>query len=112
MAEAEALLKDTLIRKRRTIGPEHPSTLDTMATLGPAAERLPPAESEPYTRRCTRRACGLLGPDHFDTLGAKGHLALLVRRQGRLDEAEVLTREVVDTELRVLGDRTSRPSTT
>jgi hypothetical protein len=30
---------------------------------------------------------------------------LLVRRQGRLDEAEVLTREVVDTELRVLGDR-------
>ena len=38
-----------------------------------------------------------LGPDHSETLSARNHLALVLRRRGKLAEAEGLLRKVVES---------------
>jgi len=43
------------------------------------------------------------GPDHPDILAARGNLALILLRRGRLEEAEAVGRAVLENKTRVLG---------
>ena len=45
-----------------------------------------------------------LGEDHVDTLSSKSSLALVLRQQGRLEEAQFLEECVLDTQQRLQGD--------
>ena len=102
----EALHCDTLERRKRILGEDHPDTLTSMNHL--AAVWFANRASSPTPRSCTATRSNvrkrILGEDHSDTLTSMNNLAGVFFRQGRLNNAGELRREVVKHSKRILGE--------
>lgn len=93
-------LRRIALARERVLGPRHPRTLRTLATLTAALARWknaePGAEDEDprlleaidAQRRVVRAREDLLGPDHSDTLRSRVSLGSMLQSAGRLEDAE------------------------
>ena len=103
-ASARDLGRDTLDRRRHTLGPDHPDTLTTayklavrLGVLGDH-QAAPDLGADTLTRR--RR---VLGPDDVDTLRTAYNLAMFRGRLGRYQDAHALAQEVLAARRRLFG---------
>ena len=80
-----------------------PADADSLATTAYAQGRYALAERAWRRAYQTRAADPAIGPDHSDTLASGGNLARVLRRLGRLVEAETEQRAVLEARVRVLG---------
>jgi tetratricopeptide (TPR) repeat protein len=102
---AEELLQQVAADRRRTLGEEHPDTLQSMSELAhlrTVQGRL--REAEELDRRILasrRRVSGLERPE---TLKAMTGLANVVSARGRPQEAETLNRQALEIARRTLGE--------
>ncbi|KAL8921610.1 MAG: hypothetical protein Q9172_003935 [Xanthocarpia lactea] len=110
-SEAGRCLEELQLRERvvelrkRTLGEEHPKTLDSMHDLaisyGKAGRRQEVLELiERVVRGCKRT----LGEEHPNTLDSLNILAISYRKAGRRQEALELTERVVEARQRTLGE--------
>jgi tetratricopeptide (TPR) repeat protein len=102
--EAEAYFNDVLQSEKEVLGPEHPSTLTSMANLASTYRnqgRWKEAEDLEVQVIETRKR--VLGQEHPFTLTDMANLALTYWNQGRWKEAEDLQMQVIETSLRVFG---------
>ena len=96
-AEAEKSLREILEIKRRVLGPEHPSTLDTMNSLAvDFMDQSRYAEAEKLTRETLEIQRRVLGPESPGAALSIYNLGCLAARQGRRDEALSLLGQAVD----------------
>ena len=103
--DAVARFRDVLDRRTARIGPDHPITARSMATLaGALAEQDSLAEAEHFAERSIavyRRAYTSVHPDLADALALK---AGILRRRGQLPAAEALQREAVSAWQQIYGE--------
>ncbi len=91
--------------RRRILGDEHPSTLDSLNNMGGLLQQQGHlAEAETYFREALESRRRILGNEHPDTLISINNMGALLRRQGKLTEAEPYYRETLDTRRQILGD--------
>jgi tetratricopeptide (TPR) repeat protein len=108
--EAEAYFNEVLQSCKEVLGPEHPSTLASMANLASTLlnqGRWKEAEDLEVQVIETRKR--LLGEEHPETLTTMANLASTYRIQGRWKEAEDLDAQAMRTSSWVLGE--DHPST-
>jgi hypothetical protein len=102
--EAEALLRETLAVQRRVVGPDHYSTLKTLASLASALNKQGKSDqAEVMGREVLALRRRVLGPEDPDTLATACNLAMALQKQGGYVEAEKILREVLEVNRRVLG---------
>jgi serine/threonine protein kinase len=90
--------------QRRVLGPENPKTLQTMASVGHAAELQGRyAEAEALLSQTVQVMRRVLGPESPDTLTAMLNLATAYDDQGKYQQAEVLYGQTLEIRRRVLG---------
>jgi tetratricopeptide (TPR) repeat protein len=87
-AEAEQLFRQTLDAKRRTLGPQHPSTLNALDGLGRLLkkERRYPEAEKVYVEAFEGRE-RVLGAGHPDTASSAYGLACVFALDGKRDES-------------------------
>ncbi len=97
--------QDTLARRRRDLGEDHPDTLTSASNLAMLLDRL----GEPQAAReladdilALRRR--VLGEDHPDTLTAAFHLVCELSELGEHHAARELDDDILARRRRVLGD--------
>lgn len=98
--------------RERSLGIDHPDTLQAMALEGANMVRLardPPAwaRAETFMATLIERQQRVLGADHPDTLRSKTELIRVLAKQdvpAKRDRAIVLQREVLAARIRVLGE--------
>jgi len=103
--EAEVFFRETLERRGRVLGNDHPQTLASAAAMGlllHAQGNL--GQSQLYLANVLERRRLVLGDEHPDTLASINDLGLLFRAQGALTESESLLRDALEKRRRVLGD--------
>ncbi|KAF6782559.1 Kinesin light chain 5 [Colletotrichum sojae] len=103
-SRAERLGEEAVNARKNALGPDHPSTLISMANLALTYRnqgRWEEAEKLGVEVMETRKA--KLGADHPDTLTSMANLASTYRNQGRWEEAEKLEVEVMETSKTKLG---------
>ena len=95
--EAEPLLRESLEKRRRVLGPDHPITLygifdlgDLLSTQGKLAE------AEPYLREAFEKRRRVVGAANEVTVGTAAALGQVLVKLGRGSEAEGLLRAQVD----------------
>ncbi|KAI4123690.1 MAG: hypothetical protein LQ347_006052, partial [Umbilicaria vellea] len=107
--EAEAMYNRALSEREKALGPDHPSTLTTVHSLGVLYKtqgRLTEAQIM-YNRALTGNE-KVLGPDHMSTLDTVNNLGVFYQAQGRLTEAEIMCNRALTGLEKVLGsDHTS-----
>jgi tetratricopeptide (TPR) repeat protein len=80
--------RQTLARKEKVLGPEHPSTLTSMNNLANVLNRQGKyEEAEAMNRQTLARYEKVLGPEHLNTLTSVHCLAHLLAKQRRIDES-------------------------
>ena len=98
--------EDTLARRRRDLGEDHPGTLAAASNLAvslrAAGEYQAARELDEDTLARRRR---VLGEDHPDTLASASGLAISLRAVGERQAARELGEDTLDRRRRVLGDR-------
>lgn len=102
---ALTIMKDVLAIRRRALGDEHPSTLDSMTNLALQhtemgdfqAALVLNAEAVDAMRRT-------LGEDHEHTLHAVGSMAALLNHMGSYEQARPLHEDVLEARRRTLGE--------
>jgi tetratricopeptide (TPR) repeat protein len=102
--EAEVAILQVLETEKMVLGPDHPSTLVSMANLASIywnQGRWNEAEKLEVQVMEIRKA--VLGIEHPDTLTSMANLASTYHIQGRWDEAEKLGMQVMETSKAVLG---------
>ena len=117
-AESRSAFKETLVhmfplhndQERFVFSPGTDATRRTRRQLRPCfcAERRPPhrrPRSEMLLRRMLESSRATHGDRHPDTLTKITNLALLLKAQGKLDEAAALLREALDGSRETLGSR-------
>ena len=78
-SEAEKLLHESFESSRQVLGPEHPTTLRTMSTLGALLIKLGRLDdAEKLLRPCLEAQRRILGPNHHETRHTAGHLDAFV----------------------------------
>jgi hypothetical protein len=98
------MYREVLVVQRRTLGPEHPDTSTTVASLANTLARQGKyGEAETMLREVLAIKRRLFGPEHPETLATAGDLAITLKSQGEHTEAETLNRETLVIERRVLG---------
>ena len=102
--EARKLYEDTLARRRRVQGENHPDTVGAINDVAVILDRLGSPEAESMYREARQRFMALAGPDDPETLRATGNLGQLLARVGKYDEAERLLRESYEGRRRTIGD--------
>jgi tetratricopeptide (TPR) repeat protein len=105
---AGALGEDTLERSLRTLGPDHPTTLEIPLILTTRRALALAYKGDTTTARAEceealRRSKERLGPDHPVTLGLTANLTLILAIQGSAEQARNLGEEVVERSRRRLG---------
>ena len=104
--EAEALFRQTLEARRRTLREEHPDTLESMNDLALLLKDQGKLdEAEPLFRETLEARRRTLGEEHPDTLTSVNNLAVLLKILGELDEAEPLLRQALEAQHRILGEK-------
>ena len=104
LAAIPRLYRETIEIKRRTLGPDHRSTLVTMGSLAnllAVAGRY--SEAEQILRQTLQIERRTLGPDHYDTLASLVTLAEDLKFEGRYAEAEKIYKEALEARRRTLG---------
>jgi tetratricopeptide (TPR) repeat protein len=101
---AESLNKRQLDERERTLGDEHPDTLNSINELaGLYADQGRYDEAEPLYLRALEAKERTFGEEHPFTLVSRGNLAVLYKKQGRYDEAEPLFLRALEARERTLG---------
>jgi len=94
----------------RTLGPDHPDTMNARNSLAAAYQAAGrPAEAVPLFERTLVGRERLLGPEHPDTLTTQNNLAAAYQDAGRAGEARLLFELTLAARERLLGP--SHPST-
>ncbi len=107
---AYPLQQSALATRRRVLGEEHPSTIDSINTLGALLwYRGKLDQAEPYWREALEKYRRVLGEEHPSTINCIQSMGVLLRDQGKLDQAESYWREAMEKYRRVLGEE--HPST-
>jgi eukaryotic-like serine/threonine-protein kinase len=100
----QPILERAIEIQRRTLGPEHPDTLNSMNNLASDLRQEGHyTEAERLDRETLEIRRRVLGPEHPKTLGTISNLAAVLWDEGHLAEAEKLIREALDIQRRVLG---------
>jgi eukaryotic-like serine/threonine-protein kinase len=103
-ADAEKLLRETIDREQRGLGPESPTTLTGKRFFAFALDSEGRYEEADKIQRGVldgmRRT---LGPENMETLLATNEMANITKDEGHLPEAEKLYREAMETLRRVFG---------
>jgi tetratricopeptide (TPR) repeat protein len=95
--EAEPQARTVLEARRRTLGPEHPDTLESMELLAIALRHLGRAgEAESLQRQELAAKERVLGPRHPETAICRYNLACTLVALGRRDEALASLRAAVE----------------
>jgi serine/threonine protein kinase/tetratricopeptide (TPR) repeat protein len=103
-ARAHGLAQSALENRGRTLGPEHPKTLESMTRLGWILDREGRGmEAEKMTRETLDLQNRVLGPEDPLTLETKDNLAVILEKQGHYAEEEKLERELIPIRTRKLG---------
>jgi tetratricopeptide (TPR) repeat protein len=103
-SDAEKLFRSVIEARARTLGPEHPDTLDIRHKLIYALSRQSKyAEAEAEARQVLKLREKVLGPDNPDTAVSRYNLAEPLVEQGKYAEAETLYREVIRLDEKVLS---------
>jgi tetratricopeptide (TPR) repeat protein len=111
--EAEQLFLCCLEARERLMGPEHPSTLSTMADLGLLYMGKDDSENaESYLTRCLEVRERLLGPEHPSTLTAVSNLGLLYSNRGDYEQAEGYYTRCLEGHEQLLGHEHTATLTT
>jgi serine/threonine protein kinase/Tfp pilus assembly protein PilF len=103
--DAEAVLREVLLRRREILGDRHPqvpTSMRRLATMLAAVGRY--REAEQLNRGALERFRALVGPDHPDSLNTTASLASVLCEQGEFAESEALYRDLIARGPRVLGE--------
>ncbi|KAH8598596.1 Tetratricopeptide repeat-domain-containing protein, partial [Bisporella sp. PMI_857] len=96
--------RQTLARREKVLGPEHPDTLISMNNLAGVLEHQGRyEEAESVNRQTLARREKVLGPEHPDTLMGVYSLARLLENRHRYDESLVLYERACAAYSTVLG---------
>jgi tetratricopeptide (TPR) repeat protein len=102
--EAETMHRQTLARREKVLGHEHPSTLVSMNNLAAVLDRQGKyEEAETMHRQTLARSEKVLGDEHPDTLTSVSCLAYLLAHQSRYNEALALYKRACAGYQAVLG---------
>ncbi len=103
--EAEPMYRDLLVVFRRTLGDEHPETLTLTSSFASflIGERGSYEEGLALYDQVLEGRIKILGPEHPETLSSFSKKARILRKIGRLTEAENLLRDLLKTQERLLG---------
>jgi len=103
-ARAHGLAESALENRRRTLGPDHPKTLESMTQMGWILDREGrDLEAEKMTREALNLQQRVIGPEDPLTLETKDNLAIILEKQGHYAEEEKLERELIPVRTRKLG---------
>ncbi|KAF4895134.1 Kinesin light chain [Colletotrichum fructicola] len=109
-SRAEVLGEEAAQARRSVLGPDHPSTLTSMANLASTYRNQGRwEEAEKLEVEVMEMSKTKLGADHPSTLSSMANLASTFWNQGRWEEAEKLEVEVMETSKTKLG--ADHPST-
>lgn len=98
------LMEEVLTVRRRTLGDQDPSTLDSMTNLAlQHTEMGNYGAAEPLSREAVAAMRRTLGDLHAHTLVSIGSLAALLSMQGKFEQAKPLHEEVLAGRKRTLG---------
>ncbi|KAH6881067.1 hypothetical protein B0T10DRAFT_609259 [Thelonectria olida] len=111
--EAEEMYERALEGYKKTLGPDHTSTLDTVNNLGLLySDQGKFKEAEEMYERALEGYETALGRDHTSTLNTVGNLGLLYSDQGKFEEAEEMYERALEGYETALGrDHTSTLNT-
>lgn len=102
--EAESCLSYVTETRKRALGVEHPSTLDSMHYLASTyREQSRWEEAERLGLQVMEARKRVLGAENRDTLVSEYSLSITYRDQGRWEEAEILQVQSMKTRKKVLG---------
>ena len=102
--EGRQCLKEVVRLRKEHLGDLHPDTLVSIEVLGHCELVLGNHKAaEVCLEHSWKSLEEQLGEDHFFTILAASNMALLRRRQGRLDESEALARTTLAISQRLLG---------
>jgi non-specific serine/threonine protein kinase/serine/threonine-protein kinase len=101
--QARAIYEETLERRRRVQGEDHPDTLGSLGDIAVILDLLGAPEAEAAYRLARDRSIKVRGRDDLRTLLITGNLGQLLQRLGKHDESEQLLRECYEERLRALG---------
>jgi hypothetical protein len=109
-ADARDLDQDTLDRKHRILGEDHPNTLNSASNLAIDLRRLGDVQAARDLDQDTLdRRRRILGEDHPSTLGSASNLAIELHALGDVQAARDLNQDTLDRRRRILGE--DHPST-
>ena len=110
LGKAEPLFLEALTARRRTLGNEHPDTLNIINNFANLLHnQRKVGEAEPLYLEALAARQRTLGNEHPDTLASISNLAILLHNQGKVGEAEPLYLEALAVKRRTLGNE--HPST-
>ena len=105
-AEALPLYKEALELRRKTLGNEHPATMQTLNNLGVYyIDHRDYASAEKAMREVLSVRLKLLGPDHPDVAKAMTNLSVALTREMQFDESITLLNRALDIFRRRLGEK-------
>ncbi|GAA0945500.1 FxSxx-COOH system tetratricopeptide repeat protein [Kribbella koreensis] len=97
--------RETLARRRETLGYDHPDTLNSANDLGVSISAMAlMGEATLLNQDTYERRRRILGDDHPDTLTTASNLASTYREEGRRDEALALNQDTYGRLRRQLGE--------
>ncbi|MCF7761387.1 MAG: serine/threonine-protein kinase, partial [Cephaloticoccus sp.] len=99
----ETLGRDTLERLTRTVGDDHPLTLELRAAYYKIQYRGRYQEAEPVLREVMNDALRVLGPVNPVTLSAMSAYAIVLSELERYEEAAEVARRTIEYKTRVFG---------
>jgi tetratricopeptide (TPR) repeat protein len=105
LEESEAIQREVLEIRRRTLGEDHPETLLTMSAIASLVRdtgRL--GEAEALFLDTLERRRRVLGETHSSTLHTLAGYASILRQQGKVEEAIPQYQAALDGRRRLLGD--------
>jgi tetratricopeptide (TPR) repeat protein len=101
---AEVVIRWVLEEFERTLGKDHPSTLNNVSNLaGVLRDQGKYEEAEEMNRRALEGREKVLGKEHPDTLTGVSNLAWVLQHQGKYKEAEEKHRRALEGREKVLG---------
>jgi serine/threonine protein kinase len=108
-SRAHELFERALENRRRVLGPNAASTLESMNSLGWILDReRNDGEAEKITRQALESERRTRGPEDPLTLEAMDNLAIILENQGHYQEEEKLQRELIEIRSRQLGPENPR----
>ena len=100
-----AELEKALSIQKRSLGTDHPDTLNTMNSLAAVFIRLGKyADAESILQETISRQKQVLGAENHETVTSMHNLGIVYYYQGKFKEAESIGRETLDIRKRVLGE--------